>query len=57
MTSTRMLVRIDTKNYSTGRYRSRVLTFNSETHLNNYLNVCYKNEIRSKVIGFEVLES
>jgi hypothetical protein len=52
-----MIVRIDTKNYSTGRYRSRVLTFNSETHLNNYLNVCYKNEIRSKVIGFEVLES
>ena len=55
MTSTRMLVRIDTKNWR-GNYNSRVVRFNSEQHLDNYLKVCYSNEITSKVIGFEILE-
>ena len=50
-----MLVRIDTKHW-TGQYQSRVVRFNSERHLDNYLRVCYANEITSKVIGFEILD-
>ena len=55
MTSINMLVRIDTKNWL-GNYNSLVVRFNSEQHLNNYLNVCYRDESRSKVIGTEILE-
>ena len=55
MTSTNMLVRIDTKNWL-GNYNSLVVRFNSEQHLDNYLKVCYANEITSKVIGIEILE-
>jgi hypothetical protein len=50
-----MLVRIDTKNWC-GNYNSRVVRFNSRLHLDNYLRVCYSNEITSKVIGVEILE-
>ena len=55
MTSTRMLVRIDTKNWR-GNYNSHVVRFNTRQHLDNYLRVCYANEITSKVIGFEILD-
>lgn len=55
MTSTRMLVRIDTKNWR-GNYNSRVVRFSNEQHLDNYLRVCYSNEITSKVIGVEILD-
>ena len=55
MTSTRMLVRIDTKNWR-GNYNSRVVRFNNEQHLSNYLRVCYRDEATSKVIGHEILE-
>ena len=50
-----MLERIDTKNLR-GNYNSRVGRFNSEQHLDNYLRVCYSNEITSKVIGHEILD-
>ena len=50
-----MLVRIDTKNWR-GNYNSQVVRFNSQLHLDNYLRVCYSNEITSKVIGHEILD-
>ena len=60
MTSTKMLVRIDTKNWR-GNYNSRVVRFNSRRHLDNYMakalgNQVGNNEITSKVIGFEILD-
>ena len=56
MTSTKMLVRIDTKNWL-GNYNSRVVRFSNEHHLNNYLKVCYRDESTSKVIGHEILST
>ena len=50
-----MLVRIDTKNWR-GNYNSRLVRFNNEQHLSNYLRVCYRDEATSKVIGHEILE-
>ena len=50
-----MLVRIDTKNWL-GNYNSHVVRLNSQKHLDNYLRVCYSNEITSKVIGHEILQ-
>ena len=60
MTSTRMLVRIDTKNWR-GNYNSRVVRFNSHQHLDNYMakalaNQVGNNVITSKIIGHEILE-
>ena len=49
-----MLVRIDTKNWL-GNYNSNVVRFNSEDHLNNYLNVIYSKGT-SKVIGIHYLQ-
>jgi len=49
-----MLVRIDTKNWL-GNYNSNVVRFNSEDHLNNYLNVIYRKGT-SKVIGIHYLQ-
>ena len=51
-----MLVRIDKKNWL-GNYSSRVQLFQSEQHLNNYLRFMSRNEIESKIIGHEVLQS
>ena len=50
-----MLVRIDTKNWR-GNYNSHVVRFNNEQHLNNYLGVCYRDNMTGKVIGYEILE-
>ena len=49
-----MKVRIDTKNWL-GRYSSRVQTFNSEQHLNNYIRFMGRHEIERKIIGVEIL--
>ena len=55
-----MLVRIDTKNWR-GNYNSRVVRFNSQQHLDNYMakalaNQVGNNVITSKIIGHEILE-
>ena len=55
MTSTRMLVRIDTKNWL-GNYNSRVVRFNSDQHLDNYIRFMGNHQIESKIIGVEILE-
>lgn len=51
-----MIVRIDKKNWL-GNYTSSVKHFNNEKHLDNYLNKCYSNELTSKVIGIQIIES
>lgn len=51
-----MLVRIDTKNWL-GNYNSTVKQFESQQHLDNYLNKCYGNEGMSKIIGLTTLQS
>jgi hypothetical protein len=55
-----MLVRIDTKNWR-GNYNSRVVRFNSQQHLDNYMTKALANQvgnnvINSKIIGHEILE-
>lgn len=50
-----MLVRIDTKNWL-GNYNSRVVRFNNQDHMDNYMRVCHQDESKSKVIGISILE-
>jgi len=50
-----MLVRIDTKNWF-GSYNSRLVRFNDQDHMDNYMRVCHRDESQSKVIGISILE-
>lgn len=50
-----MLVRIDTKNWL-GNYNSRIIRFQNQKHLDNYLRKCSRNEGSSKVIGITNLQ-
>ena len=55
-----ILVRIDTKNWR-GNYNSRVVRFNNDQHLSNYISKALasqvgNNVINSKIIGHEILD-
>ncbi len=55
-----LLVRIHTKNWL-GNYNSRVVRFNDQQHLDNYMakalaNQVGNNVINSKIIGHEILD-
>ena len=54
-TNQQLLVRIDTKNWF-GSYNSRLVRFNDQDHMDNYMRVCHRDESQSKVIGISVLE-
>ena len=54
-----MLVRIDTKNWR-GNYNSRLVRFNNQQHLDNYMAKALasqvgNNVINSKIIGLEIM--
>ena len=48
-----MLVRIDTKNWR-GNYNSRVVRFNSQQHLDNYMTKALANQVGNNVINMVV---